>query len=45
MKKSKWDDYKQTITVLTEDQIKELEIEATKVSEKLESENENSENK
>lgn len=43
MTKSKWDDYKQTITVLTEDQIQELEIEAAKIAEKLNSENEDSE--
>lgn len=45
MTKAKWDDYKQTITVLTEDQIKELEEEAKRVAAKLNDENENPENK
>jgi hypothetical protein len=45
MTKAKWDDYKKTITVLTDEQIKELEIEAERVAVKLNDENENLENK
>lgn len=45
MTKTKWDDYKKTITVLSDEQIKELEDEAKRVAEKLNKEDENLENK
>jgi len=39
MTNSSWDDYKKSITVLTDDQIKALEEEAKRVAEELNKEN------